>query len=1226
MKKLSVLLLAIVLAFSSPISVLAEWDDKVAEDTEVVEEAVIEQSEEAPDPVPPAPEPAPDPTPAPDPSEPVYLGPQPGTYQDVMACDIAKYIITCQPNDAVPLNVETTLESSDLGKCESGIYFNLPRLKNAYYYAISQETEKWKMSKSIYPSIYLPQGVTSEENYKLSLDVVHVDSDKSVARVNVTIVPQLTGTTRGDYRPELNHLYILALETETTYYNPEYHKYGAICPNASYIWDLVPGTSSDGVWLNTTLQCFSAAGRPMYTTIDSGVSDIAQFQKTGGIKRAETAYITPGNPVLSNTTFRLKPYAMSTEGSLIYSSTNRFDFTECTIPSGSGRGEYYIAGDDCLIIGCNTEEYETPVPVTPVPKILQSNKYYTYNELTDGYLVLLPFESVECLTYYEKLNKYFVSQPSEPFEGYAYTTALRQSTKLFQYTISGDAVELPPTEIEPTTYTLRYTYTTGLSSSYIEVTPGVAPTLGTPTKSGYRFLGWYVDEALTKEYSEPDFAYVLGATYNLYPKWEVIGTYTVRFYDDKNGTDTTLEFATDTQPVLPKNPTYTGYLFSNWLIVNTVAATNGTPYDPDEFTPVKDKNYIFKANWDVQGIILSVTSNKKEYWVGEKIDVKELVVVAQVDNNGTTRNLATDEFKINPATVNKSGDNVITVTYTATGATNTVVIQGKSDYVTGISASWTGGDMFVGDAIPTSKIVVKLTYKSGKTVTEKTFGISPSVIRSIGSNTITVTASSYSTSITINGKRKDDTSSGSGGTNGTSKLSSIIATYTGDQLYVGDNIKASDLKVTARYADGTNVVLNSGDFNYSPSFIKEAGTNPITISYQDKTTVVNIAGFEKNDFSDSSETSEETGSSSGNKGNTNRDTDDGTTNKGNTSTGSNKGSTSKDDKGTSPGYLNGKNILDSNGKGMQAAVEVNDVDILSEIQEAGDGASGIHLALINTAEGNYLTRPMVEALIKKGIVLTVTMLNPNDRVSEVGVWQFNGKAMKEMDSVVDLNLSFSKIPKASEKMFAISLCPADYSSGVTLTAIMKDAYPQGTFINMYSSDEEYASSEYLSNFLWDSSNSVTIPLDKGYNFCLSDGVITYANYSDLTKELDEYEIESPADISTPDDEYGGNDADTDGDEEPFDWGTDDGDATESSQSILAMLRSKLPIVIAIVVVLGLLAVGATLLLLKSAKGRNESEDFDDYADGEYADDADENIDDEDLLGDYEGFINEDLDD
>lgn len=110
-----------------------------------------------------------------------------------------------------------------------------------------------------------------------------------------------------------------------------------------------------------------------------------------------------------------------------------------------------------------------------------------------------------------------------------------------------------------------------------------------PTKSGFVFMGWYLDEELT---------IAMGREFNptqsvkLYAKWEVaIVNYTITF-DSNGGTSVNaLILAAGGTIVLPENPTKDGHMFIGWFADSALSV-------PFILTVMPDQNLILYAKWD----------------------------------------------------------------------------------------------------------------------------------------------------------------------------------------------------------------------------------------------------------------------------------------------------------------------------------------------------------------------------------------------------------------------------------------------------------------------------------------------------------------------------------------------------------------------------------------------------------------------------------------------------
>ena len=97
-----------------------------------------------------------------------------------------------------------------------------------------------------------------------------------------------------------------------------------------------------------------------------------------------------------------------------------------------------------------------------------------------------------------------------------------------------------------------------------------------PAKDGYRFIGWYTNEARTDEY---DFGSKVTENVTLYAKW--VKTWTVTF--DNNGTTTTETVDNGLTVSEPEKPVREGYVFLGWFTDEacTVKYSFSTPVTAD---------------------------------------------------------------------------------------------------------------------------------------------------------------------------------------------------------------------------------------------------------------------------------------------------------------------------------------------------------------------------------------------------------------------------------------------------------------------------------------------------------------------------------------------------------------------------------------------------------------------------------------------------------------------
>lgn len=152
--------------------------------------------------------------------------------------------------------------------------------------------------------------------------------------------------------------------------------------------------------------------------------------------------------------------------------------------------------------------------------------------------------------------------------------------------------------------------------------------------------------------------------------------------------------------------------------------------------------------------------------------------------------------------------------------------------LTGISASYTGGDVVIGTALTALVgIVVTASYSNGTTKIVTGYTLSGSIAE--GSNTITVTYEGMTATFTVTGVEEEPEVI----------LTSISATYTGGNVAVGTTVTAlTGITVTAHYSDGSTETVT--DYALSGEIVE--GSNTITVSYGGKTTTFVVTGEVEN--------------------------------------------------------------------------------------------------------------------------------------------------------------------------------------------------------------------------------------------------------------------------------------------------------------------------------------------------------------------------------------------
>lgn len=173
-------------------------------------------------------------------------------------------------------------------------------------------------------------------------------------------------------------------------------------------------------------------------------------------------------------------------------------------------------------------------------------------------------------------------------------------------------------------YTLNFdatggTLPDGMQSSEQVTSGDTYKILGDLTKTGYKFIGWYLSETPAEtenpiQVYAPNIENTSNKTVTFYAKWEAI-TYTVIF-NPNDGTATTQEinqsFTYDVEKELNANPfTRTGYTFKGWNTVKEPTMTNpGVSYNDKErvknLTTTSGRITLY-AQWEANKATITVT-------------------------------------------------------------------------------------------------------------------------------------------------------------------------------------------------------------------------------------------------------------------------------------------------------------------------------------------------------------------------------------------------------------------------------------------------------------------------------------------------------------------------------------------------------------------------------------------------------------------------------------------
>lgn len=227
------------------------------------------------------------------------------------------------------------------------------------------------------------------------------------------------------------------------------------------------------------------------------------------------------------------------------------------------------------------------------------------------------------------------------------------------------------------------------------------------------------------------------------------------------------------------------------------------------------------------------TSYISATYIGDPVAINENfnksdVKVIYTNEGGTNVTLGPSDWTVPSQEVTAIGDNTFTATYKPDGKpalTDTFVVEGVHA-VAGIKATYEGDPVPVGTEYSKSDVKVVITLEDGSTatLTPDDFTVDSQKVTKKGDNTYTVTFDDgihkYTDTITVPGKRV---------------IGSIVSTYSGPAVLVGNDYDPANVNTMAYYADDVNrtegfKVTPSG---YSSMKVTAVGDNNFTATYRD---------------------------------------------------------------------------------------------------------------------------------------------------------------------------------------------------------------------------------------------------------------------------------------------------------------------------------------------------------------------------------------------------------
>lgn len=862
-------------------------------------------------------------------------------YNAIMSTAVAPYLMTCQPDDAIVLTPTVELTPDMLSGNYYGGVVQLPRLSANYYYELGSNTNFY-LYGTVYPVLCWK---TAAVGQSVTLNIKHQTTQSTVTNGSITIMIQSRADT------DMNG---------TDYFYP---KFDVIDPNdrqtvlvpardfTDCSENLVTGLVDAGDAMRTYNCHVTLYDHNLHKTsivmdnyvvtpdldyaclADEEYSTASYVDMAYNFKRQDVGMrgVTTTNNVkdfLGSTNT-----GMGTRAGLLFAGskfedstfdTNTGKCTTVTLPDDTETLYYFIATSSKCYYGListdtfDSNEYTTVSDTAPTTSWLADTAYYLdtnstlaeagFDELSDA--DYMGYGPVSFDSFYRIAPNYGVSLRTGK---YGFTHSNKQpvdNLNVFAETLiyAGALPHLATATLvpAPNTVTVNYYYrpstdTTGNNWKLLDTKEYNVETFSAsdlpsiPTVDYYTATGWYIDTGFVTELDFSTLDKSRSYTLNLYAGYTYTGgMYTVQYYNDytKESVDETYRIID-----LPVTPTPSscppGYSFKNWLICNSTSDATGVPYSSTVFHPNAGATYVFKTNWDVSGIILRVLTDKTTYYVGQQIDKSSLQVwVQDSSDSNNQRILEQNEYTIDKTVVDKAGTFSFNITYTKSGAVGYCEVNALDVEVTGIEATYKKSTCYVGSTLSKSDFDVNIKYNSGELVATNEFTINPEIINTEGENSIEIKYMDWSTTVVIKAEKNPNST----------KLASISAEYTGTTLKVGNSIPVANLKVTAKYGDGSSRILESNEFSYSPTKVSSAGTTIVRIQYSGLSTTTKVTV----------EASQDATSGNGNSnGNSNSDS----SNTGNTGTNSGNNTSSG---GSDSGNGNGNGNSNGNGGNGQS--------------------------------------------------------------------------------------------------------------------------------------------------------------------------------------------------------------------------------------------------------------------------------------------------------------------
>lgn len=223
-------------------------------------------------------------------------------------------------------------------------------------------------------------------------------------------------------------------------------------------------------------------------------------------------------------------------------------------------------------------------------------------------------------------------------------------------------------------------------------------------------------------------------------------------------------------------------------------------------------------------VSIYATYNGGDVAVGGAVNQSDFSVLVVYDDNTTK---VADSFTISKIDTTTAGDKIVTVTYTYLDGADTKTLQTTvkvtvvATFVR-ISASFVGEPLQVGDTLTKDNLLVQELYDDGTKITVDNFTFGQVDTSTAGTKQVTISydknGTTYNATINVTVVEVPVT------------LTSISATFTNSNFYVGQTLSLADFVVVASFSDQHDTIVTDFTITGSTTFAT-SGSHTVQLSY-----------------------------------------------------------------------------------------------------------------------------------------------------------------------------------------------------------------------------------------------------------------------------------------------------------------------------------------------------------------------------------------------------------